>query len=132
MNTKKTNILMADELDKMLVEMCSPSFKWNYNLLKPYTAMVRMVCKELGDFELYHVLMKELILKKFWLVPNAVKWQPLSLMKEYLSNGNIMNEFGRNVVRKIPIKDLLKMTQECPDQKAKKIFIELQKYYPVV
>lgn len=121
--------VIADELDNMLIAMCKDSWQWNYPLVKAYVNIVRLVCRELKDFELYHVVMKELVVKKFWQLSLEKKWQPLSLMTEYLSNGNVMNQMGKQIIKKIPKNQFLLILHKCPNQKAKKIFLDFRKYY---
>ena len=91
--------------------------------------MVRIICKEMNDFELYHVVMKELIVKKFWKLPNQQKWQALILMEDYLSNGNVMNEIGKKVSQKILPSQLEQMIKKCPNPKGKKRLAQFRIYF---
>lgn len=117
---------IIDELDKMLAAM--DSIKWNFALVKSYVAIVRIVCAQLKDFELLYVIQQELLMKHFWRLPIDQKWQPLSLMTEYLSGGGATNAMGNQVAKKITRTQLESMIRKCPDKDTKRQLTNFRLY----
>lgn len=126
-NTQFSTI--ADELDNMLIAMLSKKWTWDFKLVKSYMVIVRMVCKQLKEAELIYAVQKHLLMKHFWKLPPQSKWQPLSLMTDYLSNGGVMNDMGNKVSKKIAKTELESMIRTCPDKSTKHLLMEFRIYY---
>lgn len=117
---------IADELDNMLAAM--NSVKWNFALVKSYMAIVRIVCAQLKDFELLYVIQEGFLMKHFWQLPIDQKWQPLSLMTEYLSGGGAINAMGNQVAKKITRTQLESMIRKCPDKDTRRQLTNFRLY----
>lgn len=126
-NTQFSTI--ADELDNMLIAMLSNKWTWDFTLVKSYMVIVRMVCKQLKESELLYAVHQHLLMKYFWRLPPLHKWQPLSLMTDYLSNGGVMNDMGKKMSKKIPKTELEYMIRTCPDKNTKNLLMEFRIYY---
>lgn len=119
---------IMENLDKMFVALVR-SKVWNYPLLRSYLAIIRSVSRKLDDFELYHLVIQDLIKKWFYKLPNARKWEALSLMREELGSGNVTNQLGKYVSNKIPLSQLQTMIRKCPDPDTKKHLQSFRIYY---